>query len=149
VQDAWAKLESHTEMAVFRLLGLATALTLYLSYWDVYRQPLLPEFRRYVDAALDDVKLGPGRVAIFALWMAFLWLLLKRNEGVVLRTIGRVLEPLGQNSLYVYVVHSLVLFPLAGHRTQDFWQASLRGALVVLLIWLMVRRRVLFSVIPR
>jgi len=62
-------------------------------------------------------------------------------------------EPLGQSALYVYIVHTLLVFyvlaltPLFGE-LQGLWlKVSLLGLMLV--IWVMVNKRFLFAIIPR
>ena len=68
------------------------------------------------------------------------------------KAVGWFWTPMGENSLYVFVVH--VFFVIAvgsipGLDRGDFWIGTAVHTVVVLLIWAMVKRRVLFSVIPR
>jgi hypothetical protein len=69
------------------------------------------------------------------------------------RVAGWFFIPLGQAALYVYVVHTLLVFyvlaltPLFGE-LQGLWlTVSLLGLMLV--IWAMVKKRFLFSIIPR
>jgi hypothetical protein len=69
------------------------------------------------------------------------------------RVAGWFFIPLGQAALYVYIVHSLLVFyllaltPLFGE-LQGLWlTVSLLGLMLV--IWVMVKKRFLFSIIPR
>jgi hypothetical protein len=69
------------------------------------------------------------------------------------RVAGWFFIPLGQAALYVYIVHTLLVFyvlaltPLFGQIQGPMLTASLLG--LMLLIWAMVKRRFLFAVIPR
>jgi hypothetical protein len=71
----------------------------------------------------------------------------------VRRIIGWFLIPLGQAALYVYAVHAvLVFYVLAGLALfQQLEGPALTVSLLALmgLLWLMVKRRVLFGIIPR
>lgn len=60
--------------------------------------------------------------------------------------------PLGQASLYVFIVHVFFVLAVAnipGLDRQSFWQGTLIHTAVIAVIYLMVRKRFLFSVIPR
>jgi hypothetical protein len=73
--------------------------------------------------------------------------------GPLARVAGWFFVPLGQAALYVYVVHSILVFyvlalmPLFGE-LQGLWlTVSLLGLMLV--IWAMVKKRFLFGFIPR
>jgi hypothetical protein len=64
--------------------------------------------------------------------------------------------PFGQNALYVYAMHlfavylSALLLPyVPGFDRFSAWQNTPVQLAAVLLIWVMVKREVLFDVIPR
>lgn len=107
-------------------------------------------------ALASKATLGPLRVvtALVAFLCAFglvtrLWEPLRRG-------LGWLLVPLGQASLYAYVMH-LFLIVLVSHglgyvRSYDPDQVALNTALqagLAVALWLMVRRRFLFAVVPR
>jgi len=93
-------------------------------------------------------RLGPGRIAIAGLWLFTLYVLVKRFEPAVLKALGWLLIPLGQRSLYVYIVQALLLFWVNGIPTHDPVLASVSGAAAVAAVWWMIRARFLFGVIP-
>jgi hypothetical protein len=78
------------------------------------------------------------------------FLLIRRHEDALARTIGKVLIPFGSNSLYVYVAQSFVVFlvPFA-FGPKSFWFNSVFDAAVIALIWVGVRTRFLAFLIPR
>ena len=60
--------------------------------------------------------------------------------------------PLGQATLYVFVLHVFFVLLVAnvpGLTGDHLWWDTLAHAVVLGLLWLMVRRRFLFSVVPR
>jgi hypothetical protein len=68
------------------------------------------------------------------------------------KTLGNLLIPLGQNSLYVYIIHvplTLIWFMIPGLIQGSTWLVSLAQAIAIGLCWLMVKKEVLFKVIPR
>lgn len=140
-----------------RLLIAATActvVTVAASYWRLPPPAgqLFPAQQENTLRAhpmlFSKIRLGPGRVLCAALWLFTLYGLVKRFEPSVVKRLGWLLLPLGQHSLYVYIVQALVLFPVSARHTHNVFLASAAGLVAVLGIWLLVRGRVLFRVIP-
>ena len=97
-------------------------------------------------------QLGIGRVlnnvALFIVAMG----LLTRFWVPISRALGWFAIPIGQSSLYVFVVH--VFFVLAAsltpwHELNNFWINTAMHTVAMLSIWFMVKNKVLFNVIPR
>jgi drug/metabolite transporter superfamily protein YnfA len=57
--------------------------------------------------------------------------------------------PLGQASLYVYIVQSMLTFLLVNRAMTNPWPAAASTVAMVGLVWIMVNNRVLFRIIPR
>ncbi len=100
----------------------------------------------------DKTLLGPGRVLNNIALFVSMYILLTRYWRVFDRALGWLLIPLGQSSLYVFTVHVYIILlvsnlpiPIQGNL---FWGTLVHGT-AILLIWLMVRHRVLFHWIPR
>jgi fucose 4-O-acetylase-like acetyltransferase len=74
---------------------------------------------------------------------------IRLSEARLVRTAGKIFIPLGQNSLYVYIVQSMLTFVLVDRALADPWVALGTNLAVVALVWLLVRYRVLFGIIPR
>ncbi len=60
----------------------------------------------------DKDTLGPGRLLLSGLWFACLFILFKKYEDEINKKTFGVINFLGQNSLLVYVIHAIILFPL-------------------------------------
>lgn len=103
----------------------------------------------------DKASLGIGRLAAFAsaaslayLAVTYAWLPLERATGWLL-------IPLGQASLYAYAVHLFVIVaaynipPYVGSE-ESGWELhnTVGQLLLVLVVWAMVKRKVLFGLIP-
>jgi hypothetical protein len=93
----------------------------------------------------------PARLVLFFLWFSALYILVNRFEEQIKRWTGWLLITLGQNSLYVYIVHAILLFflnlliPIG-----QFWMYNvLINTGFVLLVWYMTKKRFLFKLIPR
>jgi hypothetical protein len=96
--------------------------------------------------------LGLGRVLATALLLVTLYALLTAYWRPLDRALGWFLVPLGQATLYVFVLH--VFFALAVANVPGLGRGNVllgtaAHAVVLVLLWWMVRRRFLFAVIPR
>lgn len=96
--------------------------------------------------------LQPGRLVDLALMIVVAYAFLTTCWKPVNKVVGWFWIPMGQASLYVFIVH--VFFALAvgnipGVERTSVWQGALIHTAIVLLIWLMVKKKFLFSVIPR
>lgn len=58
----------------------------------------------------DKPSLAIGRLILFYFWFSALFLLINKFEDRLKDTVGRILIPFGENSLYVYIIHSVLLF---------------------------------------
>jgi len=125
-------------------------------------------------AAQQDIQLGvwPANVSDRALWLRFtdrsingpirlvnLFALFSLMFAIVdafwqplYQSLGKLLVPLGQNSLYVYILHvpaTVIWFLIPGLVHSGGWLPTLLQALVIAGFWLMVKRKIWFNVIPR
>lgn len=102
------------------------------------------------DALFHDERFGLLRPVVFALWFAALFLVVQRWEPLIAGTVGRLLVPLGRNPLYVYLLQILLLTGLNLLPGPRNLLANTAAALLAIgLLWLAVRRRFLFGIIPR
>ena len=70
----------------------------------------------------------------------------------VRRILGPALIPLGQATLYVFVMHvafALVVANVPLLEQGRVLPGTLAHALILVALWLMVRRRFLFNIVPR
>ncbi|NML16396.1 OpgC domain-containing protein [Azohydromonas caseinilytica] len=124
---------------------------------------MAPEtFQHWYDAYFGKNRLGPGRVLNAAVLFAALYALLTWFWQPMSRLLGWLLIPLGESSLYVFLMHVPFLFlidQLPGYfdGVASFesswpyliWINTALYAGIILGLWALVRGRVLFSVIPR
>jgi hypothetical protein len=116
----------------------------------------------FADWALDPMvgpfakpSLGPGRLVLFLALFALGYLVLTVAWGPIARVTGSLLLPLGQTALYGYTMQLLLILPI--YNTLDLSreapeQIAVNSAVqlaAVATVWLMVRTRFLFGVIPR
>lgn len=118
------------------------------------RLPLVPAdvFLKIYVAHFDRRVLGVGRLLNVVALTVATYALLSRWRGGADNTATRSVVSLGRATLYVFVVHlALVLLvdDLAGGQHRGIVFGTLVHTLVVATLVAMVRRRVLFRVIPR
>lgn len=104
------------------------------------------------DHAYTRIFLQGGRLLDLAVMLVVAFAFLTAFWHPVNAVVGWLWIPLGQASLYVFIVHVFFVLAVAnvpGLDRTSAWQGALVHTAVVLTIWLMVKRRFLFSVIPR
>jgi hypothetical protein len=111
-------------------------------YQDLHNQ-LAPYFLR--------ADMPPLRIAIFALWFSALYRFVRSHEAFFTKTVGTLFIPLGQNSLYAYILHGIIIFfvhlwiPVGTSLLFNF----IITASVLAVIWVAIKSRFLFGFIPR
>jgi hypothetical protein len=117
---------------------------------SLLRLPVHGVYRTRLEAhAFDRDRLGPARIVCALVLVISLYALVRTFETRLAPTIGRFLVPLGQASLYVYIVQSVLTFVLVNRVMSNPWLAMATTAAMMGLVWIMVRNRVLFRIIPR
>ena len=95
-------------------------------------------------------RIGLLRPLVALVVFAGLFTFVLTYEAQIMKRAGKLLLPLGQNSLYVYILQSICLFVIPFFiKPGNFWVNSLIEIGVIGLIWLSVKRRLLFQIIPR
>ena len=121
--------------------------------YDV-RLSLVPEsvFTDVYDRFFRRTELGIGRLAAVVVLVVTFYAALSAFWAPVHRAVGWLLVPLGQATLYVFVAHVLFVLVVANIPALGRGDALLNTAahaFVLATLWLMVRKRFLFGVIPR
>src|ERR1700730_93228 len=141
-------------------LGVAITLALVSLAWGADKGTQFAFFDidpNVLDESFFKVPLRPGRVVAFLsvaivgyTAATYLWVPIRR-------VLGWLMLPLGQAALYSYIVHFFLIllgFSLAPWLSALPWEPSedvftpILQIAVVLLLWVLVRRRVLFGIIP-
>jgi hypothetical protein len=157
--SAWLQ-RFHRLRVVGVALGVAVTLGLISLAWSVANGVQFPFFDidpNVLDESFFKVPLRPWRLVAFLsvaivayTTVTYLWRPIKRG-------LGWLMLPLGQAALYSYIVHFfliLLVYNLAPALANLPWEPSeavftpLLQSAVVFLLWLLVRRRVLFGIIP-
>jgi hypothetical protein len=123
----WASLRATTRRTVRRSLVTITAITFSLSYAVVYGlselnshyNSLSPgwqhftlhwnSFTQWLFIYADKWTLGPLRLVMFYIWAAVVYMLVSRRESLINRRTRGLLVTIGQNSLFVYIFHSIIV----------------------------------------
>jgi hypothetical protein len=137
--------------AHFAVIGLAVGVTLLVAW----------SFHASGDAALDvfaKVPLRPARLVGFAAAAILAYTLVTLAWEPLRRATGWLLLPLGQHALYCYIVHFFLIVLMlnvlpADMEAQASWVSpALIGTFLqlglVASVWVLVRRRILFGVVP-
>jgi hypothetical protein len=109
-------------------------------------------FGRLYDDYYVRVFLQGGRLIDLALAIVVVFAFLTAFWRPVNAAVGRVLVPLGQASLYVFVMHVFFVIAVAnipGLDRTSAWQGLLVHVAEIALAWVMVKREFLFSIVPR
>ena len=96
-------------------------------------------------------KLGPGRLLNVTVVLITMYALLTRFWVPISKALGWFFIPLGQASLYVFYVHIFFLLILANTplpEMNDFWINTGIHAGLLLTVWLMVKTKFMFKIIP-
>lgn len=93
------------------------------------------------------------RILLFGLWFTLGLSLFMRYEKKIAQWFGWILLPFGTNSLYVYILHAVLLFfahlIVMPGSSSNLIQNFLGSALILGIIYFAVKKRFLFKIIPR
>ncbi|MBX4197172.1 OpgC domain-containing protein [Candidatus Saccharibacteria bacterium] len=151
----WAGLKSKTRQIIRRSLVVVTAITFIISYATVYVLSELNShygslsagwqhftlhwnsFTQWVFIYTDKWTLGPFRLAMFYVWAAVAYTLVRRHEPSINRRTKGLFVTIGQNSLFVYIFHSVIVLgfkffiPVKTNALQNFAITSLALAILI------------------
>ena len=161
-----ARVEEMLRRGVGRVAAAVTVVALLAGYLRLHEIGLDPlgldallgygaaEWAAWDREHFNKRSLDPARLVTMLAFTAAAYLILARLERLAVPTIGRLLIPLGRNSFYVFTMQVFVCLAvasvpaLAGAGLGLVANTVVQGACLALL-WLMVRRRILFGVVPR
>ncbi len=121
INNFYRQMKQRTRNIITVLIVSLAASTILASAVLVHVRSLLLKIRSPIGKTLDDIQnailpyvnkeqLPLLRIALFILWFTALYWLFKRYQHPITQKLGWFLAPLGQQSLSVYVVHSLVIY---------------------------------------
>lgn len=145
------------------LVAACTVLALtftFLSWCNPYlangfdlRLALIPDtaYRAMYDSFFSRTYLAPGRLLNVLVLVVAAYAFLTAYWKPVERAVGWFLIPLGQATLYVFILHIVLIAVIANVpvlRQGDVFINTAAYALVLGLLWLMVKKRFLYRIIP-
>ncbi len=155
----WGWLSAIPRVPAMVVLALLAAALIALRLTDgaplasLLRQPSGPDL---LDLLFGKDTVRPGRIVSFAVFFPLFYLALTELWRPLERALGWLMIPFGQNALYVYAMHlfavylsALILPFVPGFDRFVAWQNTPVQIAAVLGIWVLVKREVLFDVIPR
>ena len=115
-----------------------------------------PSGKAVMQTLFDKTVARPGRLVAFAIWFPFLYLVLTIGWRGLATALGWILIPFGQNALYVYAMHlfavflgALILPYVPGFDRMNPMHNTPVQVASVALIWVAVRFRMFFDIVPR
>ena len=109
--------------------AMASAWGAFLNGWNTINEAVWLWF--------DKFTLGPGRIAMFALWFAAAFLVVQRYAAKIPSSIAKTFTLLGQNSLFVYGTHSIFVFAVHAYLPKD-WGFAFNFAITAAVLAVMV-----------
>jgi len=109
-------------------------------------------FRAVYSTFFERTSLAPGRLVNVLVLVVAVYALLTAYWKPIAGASGGFLIPLGQSTLYVFVMHvffALIVASIPGLDRGDLLLNTVANVVVLALLWLMVRTRFLFGVVPR
>ncbi len=125
----------------------------YLANGFDLRLAVIPDtaYRAMYDAFFGRTYLDPGRLLNVLVLVVAAYAFLTAYWKPVERALGWFLIPLGQATLYVFILHVVLIAVIANIpllRQGDILINTAAYAVVLGLLWLLVKKRVLFGIIP-
>lgn len=144
-------LTSRTGLVVTSVLVVGYAVVLG-TLWATQGTPLLGiDYDRLYENLYQRIYLQPGRLLDLLLVLVVAYALLTAAWKPLDRAFGWFYVPIGAASLYVFIIHVFFVIAVAnvpGLDRSDPVQGTIVHTVELGLIWFMVRRQVLFKVIP-
>ena len=125
----------------------------YLANGFDLRLAIIPDtaYRAMYDSFFARTYLAPGRLLNVLVLVVAAYAFLTAYWKPVERALGWFLIPLGQATLYVFIMHVVLIAVIANIpalRQGDILVNTAAYAVILGLLWLMVRKRFLFGIIP-
>src|SRR3990172_1061549 len=123
-------------------------------FWNYSRNPSIfpnlpssDQFLEYMDTLTAKKTIAPGRLLASVSAFGFLYLLLTRFWKSIERLIGWLILPLGENSLFAYTFHVIIIIVgtiilhLGGFGKPSYWASAVLQVVTVLIIWVCIKKK--------
>lgn len=153
--DFWYKISIKWRRRIVISINTFAFITILLNILLVLLAPYIPEVKSLIVSLkpyFDKLTLPPARALLFAIWFWFGFWLFNKYEKTIVKYLGWILIPFGQNSLYVYIIHAFLVFfaQLIMPIPSKYWPINLLGTLIILgLTYIAVKTKFLMKIIPR
>jgi hypothetical protein len=131
-------------------VAVGSAVALYTIGMITLWSPAVRPTGHLYDLLIFDNRLGLLRPLFTVVMFAGGFVLVSKLQRPIMATVGKVLTLFGQNSLYVYVIQSFLVFtvPFVTGSRGALFDTALDAALMAV-VWLALKKHFLFRVIPR
>ncbi len=138
----------------FMATALTSALLVFGHYLGNSLGDTLTTIHHQIEWMFEKDRMPIPRLILGAVWFWGLFWLVRRFEHWVIKRLGWILQPFGENSLYVYTIQAFVIFfahiLLAQFGiTFGFWINTFITTVAVTIVYLAVRKKFLMKIIPR
>lgn len=138
----------------FLVTAAATTALVFGHYLGNSLGDTLTAIHHQIEWMFEKDRLPIPRLMLGAIWFWALFWLVRRFEPWVIKRLGWILRPFGENSLYVYTIQAFVIFFLhillaQLHVPQDFIISSLVTAAAIGIVYAAVRTKFMMNIIPR
>lgn len=154
----WKSLKTRTQQIILRPILTVAVITLVISAISVILTSLnislAPiDWYNSLQPHFDKFALTWPRLLLFGLWFILGFYIFSRFEKPIMKFFGWILLPFGHNSLYVYILHAIILFfahlIIQPSQGINLLINALGTFIIIGIIYLAVRKKFLFKVIPR
>lgn len=103
-----------------------------------------------INSYVNDNRTGLLRLPLAWLWFTAFYIVFYRYQKVLTQKLGWFLIPMGQNSLYVYIIQAFAVYFVAFiHLPNNIFFNTLIVTAVLAATWWVTSKRWLFNIIPR
>lgn len=160
IMDGWQNLSNKVRKPIYATILFTAGATLLANIVIVSMDNLgipsdaISSWYRSILPLFFKEELPLARLVLFGLWFMLGYFIIKKFESPIAKYFGWLLIPFGQNSLYVYILHAVLVFfahtLLLPPDPNIPWPITGALSIVIIgIIHLAVRKRFLFKIIPR
>jgi len=141
-------------VVTFFITATASAILVFGHYLDNSLGDALTTIHHEIEWMFEKDRLPIPRIILGAIWFWGLFWLVRCIERWVIKRLGWILQPFGENSLYVYTIQAFVIFFVhillaQFHVPRGFWIDTIITIIAVAVVYLAVRKKFLMNIIPR